>query len=71
MINDKYIRAEEVCTRLNQEIGQNVFTFGKLMKLAKNGVIKAHDKRTPGTKKPRYFFIYDEVKKSIDSFKKD
>ncbi|MFA6137452.1 MAG: hypothetical protein WC667_05125 [Sulfurimonas sp.] len=61
-----YIPAEEVCTRLNQELKSNVFTFGKFMRLVKKGLIKFHDVRTPGTTQPRYAFIFEEVKASIE-----
>jgi len=71
MRDDKYIRAEELCTRLNQEIGQNIFTFGKIMRLAKSGIITSHDRRTPGTKRPRTFFVYAEVKSDLEAHKKD
>jgi hypothetical protein len=44
MSNQKdFIPAEEVCTRLNKELGANVFTFGKFMRLGKKGLITFHD----------------------------
>ena len=66
-----YIRAEEVCTRLNQEMKSNMFTFSKFMGLVKKGLIKFHDVRTPGTHAPRYAFVYSEVKESLEKLKKD
>ena len=66
-----YIRAEEVCTKLNAEIGANVFTYTKFIKLVKKGLIKFHDVRTPGTSKARYMFVYEEVKESLEELKKE
>jgi len=64
--NKNFIRAEEVCTKLNQEIGAAVFTYTKFIKMVQKGLIKYHDVRTPGTKQPRYAFVYDEVKESLE-----
>ena len=69
LIDKNYIPAEEVCTRLNQEIGSKVFTFGKFMRLVKKGLITFHDIRTPGTSKRRYAFVYEEVKESLEKLK--
>lgn len=61
-----YIRAEELCYRLNAEFNSDIFTVTKLQKMCRNGTIKCHDLRTPGTKLPRYFFKYDEVIKCLE-----
>ena len=64
-----FIPAEEVCTRLNKELGANVFTYGKFMRLVKKGLINFHDVRTPGTSMIRYSFKYEEVKESLEKLK--
>jgi len=71
MSNQKdFIPTEEVCTRLNKELGANVFTYGKFMRLVKKGLIKFHDVRTPGTSMIRYAFKYEEVKESLEKLKR-
>ncbi|MFA5426671.1 MAG: hypothetical protein WC279_00510 [Sulfurimonas sp.] len=70
MSNQKdFIPAEEVCTRLNKELGATVFTYGKFMRLVKKGLIIFHDIRTPGTLMTRYAFNYEEVKESLEKLK--
>lgn len=61
----KYIKMEELCYRLNSEISKDLFTVKKIKILCKKGLIPFHDLRAYGTKKPRYFFIFDEVKQHL------
>lgn len=64
-----FIKAEELCTKLNAHTKSDQWTFNKIMKLARKKLIKFHDLRTPGTKTTRYFFVFDEVLESLKAHK--
>jgi hypothetical protein len=64
-----FIKAEELCTKLNAHTKSDQWTFNKIMKLARQKLIKFHDLRTPGTKTVRYFFVFDEVLESLQNIK--
>jgi len=64
-----FIKAEELCTKLNAHTNSDQWTFNKIMKLARKGLIEFHDLRTPGTKTTRYFFVFNEVLESLKSHK--
>ncbi len=68
-VKQNFIKAEELCTKLNEYTNSDQWTFNKIMKLARNKIIKFHDLRTPGTKTTRYFFIFEEVLESLKEHK--